>query len=101
MANLPSAPSPDGPPPYTLHGADRFQAWRTSEHPVWIELEVWLWISGLAWDPWQAPSVQSTPPSATEEEVRNAVVPATSVGVSYSVWPQGRALWLIEVADLP
>jgi hypothetical protein len=101
VGSPPSARSPDGPPPYRVHGQDRFLAWLVADHPDWVEWEVWLWISGLCWDPWQEPSVQSTASGSTGAEVRNAVVPDTSVGVSYSIWPKSHALWLIAVADLP
>lgn len=101
MANHPNAPRPDGPPPYTLYGVAEFEAWRVSEHPESVQLDVWLWISGLCWDPWQDPSEQSAAPMPGQDEVRTAVVPDTRVGISYAVAPKAKVISLIAVADLP
>lgn len=92
---------PDGPPPYRVDGQDRLQSWKVELHDEWVELEVDYWIAGLHWDPWQHPSVQSSPATAREGEVRSAVVPDTRVGISYVVWPRARLVRLLEVADLP
>lgn len=100
-ASVNSSPGSDGPPPYRVIGFDRVVAWRIAVPEEWVELEVDVWISGLGWDPWQAPSVQSSPPCPGADEVRRAVVPGTRVGVSYTVDVRAQLVGLIEVADLP
>ena len=100
-ASVNSSRVSDGPPPYRLSGYGRVTEWRTSVPEEWLELEVELWISGLCWNPWQEPSVQSSPPRLGEDEVRRAVVPGARVGVSYTINVKAKLVRLIEVADLP
>lgn len=92
-------PGADGPPPYHLRGEDRIAWWRTVAHPEWLELEVAFWIGGLRYDPRQEPSVRTA--SDDRGEVRRAVIPGTWVGVSYVVYEKAKAVWLVEVADVP
>lgn len=91
----------DGPPRYQLLGQDRIDDWRVVEHEEWLDFEVAFWVGGLQYDPWQEPSVQSSPAVPGRDEVRRAVVPGTFVGVSYVVSPAAKTVWLVAVADLP